>query len=161
MGIAKSDGPARIGLISDTHGRLDPRVHDLFRGVDAIIHAGDVCSASVLAELELIAPVTACRGNMDRSDHPGLRLPFRAGVTVAGVRFLVLHDLCDLGEIPEGVDVVVCGHTHRTRCEWHGRTLVVNPGSVSEARGDSGRNVALLEVAEDGELAFRVVPLPS
>ena len=47
----------RIGIISDTHGHLDPVVRTLFQGVDHILHAGDFGFASILLELEDIAPV--------------------------------------------------------------------------------------------------------
>lgn len=55
----------KLGLISDTHGYLHPRIHDLFSDVDEILHAGDIDSDDVLIELQAIAPVTAVRGNMD------------------------------------------------------------------------------------------------
>ena len=49
----------RIGLISDTHGLLRPQVHEVFAGVSQILHAGDVCSDTILMELGLIAPTQA------------------------------------------------------------------------------------------------------
>jgi len=60
----------RIGLISDTHIPYDakvipPQVKELFRGVDLILHGGDIYSSSVLDELEEIAPVLAARGDDD------------------------------------------------------------------------------------------------
>ena len=60
----------RIGLISDTHipydaKALPPQVKDLFKGVDLILHAGDIYLPSVLDELEEIAPVLAARGDDD------------------------------------------------------------------------------------------------
>ena len=55
----------RLGVISDTHGRLDAAVHEIFAGVERIVHAGDVGAAGVLVELSTIAPVTAVRGNVD------------------------------------------------------------------------------------------------
>jgi len=54
-----------IGVISDTHGRLDPTVEKVFAGVDRIVHAGDVGDEAVLARLRAIAPLTAVRGNGD------------------------------------------------------------------------------------------------
>ncbi len=48
-----------IGLIADTHGYLDPRVPPALKGVDLILHAGDIGAEDVLAALERIAPVTA------------------------------------------------------------------------------------------------------
>jgi putative phosphoesterase len=55
----------RLGLIADTHGLLRPEVFHVFQGVDRILHAGDVGDADVLAELEVLAPVTAVWGNTD------------------------------------------------------------------------------------------------
>jgi putative phosphoesterase len=55
----------RIGLISDTHGRLDSRVVEIFEGVDRILHAGDIGGEEILAELGAVAPVTAVLGNTD------------------------------------------------------------------------------------------------
>jgi len=53
----------RIGVISDTHGLLRPEAVQALRGVDRIVHAGDIGSPDVLRGLEAIAPVTAVRGN--------------------------------------------------------------------------------------------------
>ena len=57
----------RLGIISDTHGLLRPEVHEVFKEVDRILHAGDVGDASILEELRLIAPVSAVYGNTDSS----------------------------------------------------------------------------------------------
>ena len=54
-----------LGIISDTHGVLSPEVHNLFAGVDQIIHAGDIGGEDILFELETIAPVVAVYGNTD------------------------------------------------------------------------------------------------
>lgn len=150
-------GAAVVGLISDTHGTLSEAARRALDGVDHIVHAGDVCSASVLMQLEAIAPVTAVAGNCDR---PGGALDLEpvVRVSIAGVRFLVIHDLADLGELPDDVDVVVCGHSHRPREEWHGNTLVVNPGSASQRRSMPHRTVALLEL-RDGGHTFTLVPV--
>jgi predicted phosphodiesterase len=60
----------RIGLISDTHIPHDAEVlptqaKEVFRGVDLILHAGDIYLSSVLDELEEIAPVLAAKGDDD------------------------------------------------------------------------------------------------
>lgn len=148
---------ARIGLISDTHGELDGRVEEIFRGVDAIIHAGDVCSAEILHELELIAPVTAVAGNCDARSPLARHLPYMARLNIAGTIFAVIHDLTDLLPVPDDVDVVVSGHTHRPRSEWHGRTLVLNPGSATQPRGGLPRSVGIVEVDGTSPPAFSLV----
>ena len=66
----------RIGLISDTHipndaEEIPPQAKELFKGVDLILHAGDIYSSSVLDELEGIAPVLAARGDDDTASVNG------------------------------------------------------------------------------------------
>ena len=58
----------KIGVISDTHGYLDPQLAEVLAGVDAILHAGDVGSEEVLRDLEGLAKVYAVRGNVDSAD---------------------------------------------------------------------------------------------
>ena len=62
-----------IGVLSDTHGTIHPRLVPLFHaeGVDLILHAGDVCTPEVLDELSAYAPVRVALGNNDR---PGVML---------------------------------------------------------------------------------------
>jgi len=149
----------RVGLISDTHGKVDPRVHLALAGVDAILHAGDVGRESVLYELQTISPhVIAVLGNCDLEDY-GWDLRLEARTTIAGVRFLVVHDLHVLGAVPGDVDVVVCGHSHLPSITYHGRVLVVNPGSASQRRRARSRSVALIEIGADTSIETRVVDL--
>lgn len=150
---------ARVGLISDTHGKVDARVHDAFAGVDAIIHAGDICEASVVDELYALSPaLTAVLGNCDLDDY-GCGLGLQARTTIAGVRFLVIHDIHRLGPIPEDVDVVVHGHSHQPSIQYHGRVLVVNPGSASQRRRMPSRSVGVVEIWPEDRLEAHIVQL--
>jgi uncharacterized protein len=151
----------RVGLISDTHGWLDPRAVTALTsaGVERILHAGDIgAGPDVLWELEAIAPVTAVLGNCD-FDIPGFELERVARVRLGGLRFLVIHDFGDLGEMPDDVDLVVRGHSHVPGSQWHGRVFVVNPGSASQRRRMPSCSVAVLTVAEDGEPSFEMIEL--
>lgn len=133
----------RIGLVSDTHGLLRPEVADYLRGCDHIVHAGDVCEAHVLESLGAIAPVTAVRGNNDRGAW-ARALRVHEDLEVEGVRIHVVHDLADLGRqprgggrgpvAPEGVRVVVSGHSHRPVITEREGVLFVNPGSAGPRR---------------------------
>lgn len=150
-------GPATIGVISDTHGELNPRVREIFDGVDLIVHAGDIGGPHVLIELEAIAPVVAARGNTDT----GLwaqNLPERASLRVGDARVVVVHDLTD-ADATDPAPVVISGHTHRPAVE-HGRgVLYLNPGSASESRRRGLReSVAILRVG-DGTPTARIVTL--
>jgi putative phosphoesterase len=55
----------KIGLLSDTHGYLDERIHDHFRDCDEIWHAGDIGNIETLEALESWKPVRAVYGNID------------------------------------------------------------------------------------------------
>ena len=153
---------ARVGLVSDTHGWLDPRAIAALESevpLAVIVHAGDIGSdPAVLWQLEAIAPVTAVLGNSD-SGVPGWELAALARLTVASVRILALHDFSDLGPIPPDVDVVVRGHSHVPSVQWHGRTLVVNPGSATQRRSQPGCSVGVLDIAEDRSVSARIIAL--
>lgn len=138
----------RVGLISDTHNMLRPQVFDVFKGVDVILHAGDVGDDDILDELETIAPVFAVRGNTDRVDNP--RLPARRSLVIRGVRVHLSHGH-EVGAKPitllaayGDADVIVYGHTHRELITREDDTLVVNPGAAGARRFDLMPCVAIL-----------------
>jgi putative phosphoesterase len=163
MGEAASVEPRvlKVGLISDTHGWLDPRAAAAFRHdipLAAIVHAGDIGAPEVLYELGTIAPLSAVLGNCD-SRLPGFDLEGIARTRVGGVRILAIHDFADLGPMPEDVDVVVRGHSHIPGVQWHGRVMVVNPGSASQRRRQPSCTVAILEIAENRALGARIIAL--
>jgi len=165
---AAPPGGARIGVISDTHGFLDPAVVALFAGVDAIIHAGDVGDPAIVAALRVVAPVTAVSGNVEGDGTAGL--PREVTGEVGGVRFVVGHKPKRLlkrvaaGRVTVGPDnarpdLVVYGHTHVPSASWVDGTLYLNPGTASTPdEEDDGPTVALVERAGAG-LAVRFVPL--
>ena len=152
----------RVGVISDTHGRLDDEILDLFAGVDRIVHAGDVGDERVLARLALVAPVTAVHGNMD-AGLPTADLPADATLEVGRARILVGHVKGTLlrahDPAREGMAVVVTGHTHRAQIANDGGVVYLNPGTANRTRG-FGRpaSVALVEV-DGGAVRAEIVPL--
>lgn len=140
-----------IGLISDTHGLVRPDVHTTLAGVELILHAGDVGGGDVLAELALIAPVRAVRGNTDPPDDPPL--PAEIELTVGGVRIHVSHGHEVGSPNPRRLlerydaDVIVYGHTHKQLLTRAGDRWVVNPGSAGPRRFDLLPSVAKLTIA--------------
>jgi len=150
----------RIGVISDTHGRLPEAVYDAFAGVEYILHAGDIGGPDILWELNGIAPVTAVLGNNDYP-VPGWDLAPLASVRLGGVRFLVGHIerllLKGRDLHAEDVRAVVSGHTHVARIASIEGVLHVNPGSPTRSRG-SGHTLALAEVV-DGHVSATIVEL--
>jgi len=144
----------KIGLVSDTHGHLDPQILHLFQGVDHILHAGDVGFPSLILDLEAVAPVTVVRGN---TDDPRFEFRDLEVVELSGRKFL-LHHIVDPDALTERLqlsflhhapDVVVFGHTHRKHHQLIGGRLFINPGYSGAPRHSTSRSVAILEVSGD------------
>lgn len=165
----KPPAPVRIGVISDTHGRLDPHVLDVFAGVTHIIDAGDTMDPAIHAALAAVAPVTAVPGNLDHGELA--ERPREATGEVAGVRFVVGHKRKRLfkrlaagkiafeqGAAPK---LIVFGHEHVPSAAWVDGVLQLNPGTASSPEEeDDGPTVAVVEVEPTG-LAVRFIPLAS
>ena len=145
----------RIGVISDTHNYLDPRIPHLFAGVDLILHGGDIGMPAIILALEQIAPVTGVAGN---TDDPGFQYPQTDVVELGGRRFLVQHivnphsltDPIRTRIARERPDVVVFGHTHKPFSESIGGTRFFNPGYAGKSRFGLERSVAILHCGDHG-----------
>ena len=151
----------RIGVISDTHGRFDPKVAELFRGVAHILHAGDIGDEAIVGELRKLAPVTAVAGNVDRFPIAA-RYPKAQVVEIGGRTILMTHFQPSPAVMAKHLkgrrpDVIVFGHSHRPAVEWDDGILLLNPGSAGQQRFGLARTVALLDVAD--ELRPEIVPL--
>ena len=148
----------RIGIISDTHGYIDPRLAAAFDGVEAIVHAGDVGGMRALDVLRAMAPLHAVYGNNDETCSGGLGLPLRADFTLGGVRFHLVHQLPHATPLP-ATNVVVFGHSHRTLIEHRDGVLHLNPGAAGRVGFHKLQPVAVMEV-EGGVVAeARIVEL--
>jgi putative phosphoesterase len=152
----------KIGVISDTHGFLDPKVHGLFTGVGHILHAGDIGFASIISELEQIAPVTAVLGNTD-----GGAVFFETEIVeLANKKFLVHHivnphepsDKLKTRIAREKPDAVIFGHTHKRFCETIGGILFFNPGYSGKPKTGTERSVAILN-CDEKEIRAEFLPL--
>ena len=138
-----------IGVISDTHGKILPGVKAAFKGVDRILHAGDIDKPHILNELEKIAPTTAVRGNMDSEDSFHM-LPKQTTVTLGAITALIVHDLNRLPDlILQGSDIslIISGHTHRPHWEQCDGKYFLNPGSACSPRGGGNPSVAILTIS--------------
>jgi uncharacterized protein len=151
----------RLGVVADTHcpefvDHLPPRLFEALRGVDTILHAGDINGEDTLAELRRLAPVEAVRGDHDGSLSS---LPRSRELMVEGKRIVVVHgDRSHWLEEPNtllwtlslgyftphrglpralrrrfpGADAIVFGHTHRPYAETIDGVLLFNPGGVHQ-----------------------------
>jgi uncharacterized protein len=152
----------KIGVVSDTHGLLRPEVAPALAGVERILHLGDVGKASILKELEKIAPVTSIRGNVDR-EGPCAELP-ETEVVLIGDRYVyMLHDLNTLHLDPAAgrFAAVLYGHSHVPNFYRKKGVLYFNPGSCGPRRFQLPVTVGLLTVEEDGEIKAEIIPLTS
>jgi uncharacterized protein len=135
------------GLISDTHGLLRPEVFRVFKGVDVILHAGDIGKPEILEHLQTIAPVIAVRGNNDKGGW-AKRLPASRIAEIGTVRVFIIHDLKEQKtELQtDDVEVVVSGHSHHPLIERRGHILFINPGSAGPRRFTLPVSVARLTI---------------
>ena len=154
----------RVGLISDTHGKLRPEVFDALAGVDRILHAGDVGSGELLDELNAIADVVAVWGNTDGFEVR-TRTTEVADLMLDGHHVIVVHGDQFGSPTPEQLraaypeaDVIVYGHTHQPLIEERDGALIVNPGAAGPARFKLKPSVAILELDGDSRTA-RIVEL--
>ncbi|HJS67318.1 MAG TPA: metallophosphoesterase family protein [Nitrospiraceae bacterium] len=156
----------RIGVIADTHGLFDPAIRRHFKGVDHILHAGDIGDRSVIEQLEQIAPVTAVSGNVDHDQQD--ILSSEAMLELTGRRIVVRHILYEGGRMTkEGraflerkqPDICIFGHTHQPKAEWFGKTLLFNPGSAGPKRFTLPRGIGLLHLCA-AEVTPQLISLP-
>jgi len=165
-----------IGLIADTHiprdaKALPPQVKHAFRGVDLVLHAGDIYVPRVLDQLEKIAPVLAARGNGDQDFHEEHRVKESHVLNIDGFRLGLTHIII-YPELPHypldrtmerhfggRVDIAVFGDTHVALVESYMGVLLVNPGSPTVPNGlYKLGTVGLLEI-DGGKVEARIVQL--
>ena len=155
------NSPLTVGVISDTHGLLRPVAVEALRGVDRLIHAGDVGKEAVLTELATLAPVVAVRGNVDRGEWAE-RLPLTETVQIIDTRLYVIHDVKELDLDPRAASIraVISGHSHQASIREENGVLYLNPGSAGPRRFKLPLSVALLEIDGEGRVAARLIELP-
>src|SRR5260221_1824624 len=137
-----------IGLISDTHSYLDPRVMDHFKNVDEIWHAGDIGDQSVIRDLQKFKPVQAVFGNIDDKTIQ-TEFPEDLWLDCEGFTIWMTH----IGGAPpnynprvkkilkdKAPDIFICGHSHILRIKKDpnfNNMLYLNPG----AAGNNGFHI--------------------
>ena len=158
---------SRIAILSDTHGRIDPRIAGVVASCDCAVHAGDIGAAAVLDALcPQMETVVAVLGNNDvaeklpADDWAVLReVPYEARLELGGGLLVVVH-----GHKAGPVDrrhgwlrnrypearVVVYGHSHRLTCDQSEVPWVLNPGSAGVIRTFGGPSCQVLSIGESG-----------
>jgi uncharacterized protein len=133
--VKRSHSAKLIGLIADTHGLLRPQALAALRGVDLIIHAGDIGKVEVVQGLEAIAPLVAIKGNVDNGGW-AKPLPETKSLRIGSVRVYVIHNVNELkfNPVARGYQVVISGHSHKPSVVTRDGVLSVNPGSAGPRR---------------------------
>ena len=179
----------RIGVLSDTHipdrvGALHPDILPTFKekGVELIIHAGDISSPDVIRQLEAIAPVQAVMGNRDWWRFK--ELPAMKMITIKEVKILITHGhghifsyLWDkipywilgyqferfvkkFSKLNQEFDIVIFGHSHRPENQMVESRLYFNPGSAYDSlRNHSGPSVGIIEIGEGKSVSAEMIRL--
>ncbi len=166
----------KIGLLSDTHSYLDPKILPYFKDCDEIWHAGDIGDRSVVDELEKFKPVRAVFGNIDDKDLQ-VRFPEDTWFTCEALTIWMTH----IGGAPPNYnprvkkilkskipDVFICGHSHILRVKKDpnfNNMLYLNPGAAGrhgfhiiktilrfEIAGKEIKNMEVVELGKRGAL---------
>lgn len=139
----------RIGLLSDTHGTINPRILDFFANCDEIWHAGDIGNIETSDNLEAFKPLRAVYGNIDGTE---LRISFPKNLifNCEDIKVFITH----IGGYPgryekeayqliskEKPGLFISGHSHILKVMYDKKNelLHINPG----AAGNSGFNHAI------------------
>lgn len=149
----------KIGLISDTHGYLDPQVFEYFKDCDEIWHAGDFGNIRIADELKKIAPLIGVYGNIDGQDIRQ-EYPLHQRFKREGVDIWMTH----IGGIPgrycipireeienNTPEVFICGHSHIlkvARDQELEKMLYINPGAAGKQGFQEYRTIIRFEIHE-------------
>ena len=163
----------KIGLLSDTHGWIHPRLFDLFSDCDEIWHAGDIGNIETADKLAAFKPFRAVYGNIDGTEVRKVyqeNLKFRAEEIIVRMTHIggspfhydrgVKKELYD-----DPPDIFICGHSHIAKVmhDRKGGFLYINPGAAGytgfhkymtvirfQIDGKSIHNLELIELGERG-----------
>jgi len=158
-------------VLSDTHAprrwrSCPPAVAEQLRGADLILHAGDVCTASVLDELAGYAAVRAVRGNNDAPEVAAWGAPDTLELDLDGLSVAMIHDA---GRAPgrparmrrrfPDAELVVFGHSHMPLDYAGDGQRIFNPGSPTDRRRQPRGTLGVLDVRDGRLVSAPIVPV--
>lgn len=160
-----------VGILSDSHGFLDPRIEETVNQCDYIIHAGDIFNARVLEKLQPKKQLAAVAGN---NDYPAAwkaeeaeivsALPDISKLELPGGLVIIEHGH-RLGNHPDheqlrcdhsAARLIVYGHTHHRVIDQSAEPWVVNPGASGKVRTHGGPSCLILNIL-DSQWSFETV----
>ena len=159
----------KIGLLSDTHGHLDPKIFDHFKDCDEIWHAGDIGNPAVADGLQMFKPIRAVFGNIDDKNLQA-RFPEDLWFDCEGAKIWMTH----IGGAPPNYnprvkkilrdripDVFICGHSHilRVKKDETLNMLYINPGAAGNHGLHSMKTIIRMEIAQAKIKKMEVIEL--
>lgn len=160
----------KIGIISDTHGWLEPGVIEHFANCDELWHAGDFGSLAIAEALQQLKPLRGVYGNIDGQEIRAL-FPEYLIFTTEQLKVLIIH----IGGYPgkyaakarqlillEKPDIFVCGHSHILRVmrdPKYGNMLVLNPGAAGREGVHLVKTILKLEVDNRKVINLKIIEL--
>jgi putative phosphoesterase len=157
--------------LADTHAPRRWRscpllVADHLRGVDLILHAGDVCTAGVLDELAAYAPVQVVCGNNDGQDVVAWGAPESLELDVEGLRVAMLHDsgpasgrTARMRRRFPTAELVIFGHSHIPLDQTGDGVRIFNPGSPTDRRRQPHGTLGVLQIRHGRLVEARIIPV--
>jgi putative phosphoesterase len=148
----------QVGLLSDTHGYLDPRIFEHFKDCDEVWHAGDIGTESLADALERFKPLRAVHGNIDDINLQ-TRYPEDLFFECEKIKVWITH----IGGSPPNYnprikknlrqqipDLFICGHSHLLKIKRDpalGDMLFVNPGAAGNQGFHAVKTIVRFKVA--------------
>ena len=157
----------KIGVVSDTHSYLDPRIENIVADCDYAVHAGDVCGVNVLQALKpKLGLVIAVAGNNDPYCHfSDNELPKTARFEIVGEMIAVEHghkhgasqpSHASMRKAHPEAKLVIYGHTHKQVIDKDAMPWVINPGAAGKTRTHGGPSCLVIECSEAKEWDIQV-----
>ena len=167
----------KIGLLSDTHGWIHPRLFDHFAECDEIWHAGDIGNIETADKLAGFKPLKAVYGNIDSAT---IRTVYKENMIFMAdkIRVWLTHiggtpghyNWKVIGALNENPpDLFICGHSHIAKVMYDKKAgfLFINPGAAGyygfhkymtairfQIDGKSIHDLELIELGERGKITL-------
>jgi uncharacterized protein len=161
----------KIGLLSDTHSTLDPKIFEYFKEVDEIWHAGDIGNYEVIKKLEAFKPLRAVYGNIDNGE---LRtaFPLDSRFNCEGMDVWITHIGGYPGRYNKRVremmevnppDLFICGHSHilKVMPDKKYDLLHINPGACGIHGFHKVKTIVRFTIADSKITGLEVIELGS
>lgn len=133
----------KIGVISDTHGKLRTMVIEKLQGCDVILHGGDIHQPEIIEKLRAIAPTCVVRGNADKEWAKDI--PDCLDEKICGLDIFMVHNKKDVPKNLGLRDLIICGHSHKYEDKKVDGQRFLNPGSCGPRRFNRPVTMALVE----------------